>query len=265
MNLLHQIQPLLSKLGLNITEQSVYLAGLSLGPSTILQLAEQSKLKRLTVHQAVQSLVDQGIMMETYYGKRRLVYPNNADGLRLLLEEKKFALRQLEQELESSKSVFDAIITARNSFSNTRLYHGIEGINTTLLEIAHDGQDVYLLYDANALAHFIDEKIFHRSYTQRAKKNVRTKLIVPDNFRDVRHLERKDDYDVSIRTTSHPNLINGGIEIRWHKVALQCYSAWSKQMTTTIIENKEIAQILLVMYDAMRNSARDYQERFLLV
>ena len=150
MNLLHQIQPLLSKLGLNITEQSVYLAGLSLGPSTILQLAEQSKLKRLTVHQAVQSLVDQGIMMETYYGKRRLVYPNNADGLRLLLEEKKFALRQLEQELESSKSVFDAIITARNSFSNTRLYHGIEGINTTLLEIAHDGQDVYLLYDANA-------------------------------------------------------------------------------------------------------------------
>lgn len=214
MDLLHQIQPLLSKLGLNMTEQSVYLAGLTLGPSTILQLAEQSKLKRLTVHQAVYSLIEQGVMMETYYGKRRLVYPNNADGLRLLLEEKKFVLRQLEQELESSKSVFDAIITARNSFSNTRLYHGIEGINTTLLEIANDGQDVFLLYDAHALSNFIDEKLFHRSYTQRMKKKVSTKLIVPDNFHDVRHLEWKDDYDVTIRTTSHPNLINGGIEIR---------------------------------------------------
>lgn len=214
MSLLHHIQPLLSKLGLNSTEQSVYLAGLTLGPSTILQLAEQSKLKRLTVHQAVQSMIEQGVVMETYYGKRRLVYPNNADGLRLLIEEKKFTLRQLEQELESSKSVFDAIITARNSFSNTRLYHGIEGLNTALIEIANDGQDVYLLYDTNTLAPFIDEKIYHWSYTQRAKKNITTKLIMPDNFRDVRHLERKEDYDVNIRTTNNPHLINGGIEIR---------------------------------------------------
>jgi sugar-specific transcriptional regulator TrmB len=180
MSLLHQIQPLLHKLGLNTTEQSVYMAGLTLGPSTILQLAEYTKLKRLTVHQAVHSLIEQGVMMETYYGKRRLVYPNNADGLRLLLEEKKFALRQLEQELESSKSVFDAIITARNNFSNTRLYHGIEGINTTLLEMANDGQEVSLLYDANALANFVDEKLFHRSYMQRMKKKIRTKLILPD-------------------------------------------------------------------------------------
>ena len=108
--------------------------------------------------------------METYYGKKRLVYPNNTDGLRLLLEEKKFKLRQLEQELDNSKNVFDAIITARNSFSNTRLYHGIEGINTTLLEMANDGQAVFLLYDANALSNFVDKKLFHRSYTQRTKK-----------------------------------------------------------------------------------------------
>lgn len=265
MSLLHQIQPLLHKLGLNTTEQTVYLSGLSLGPSTIIQLADHSQLKRLTVHQAVQSLIDQGIMMETYYGKRRLVYPNNADGLRLLLEEKKFALRQLEQELESSKSVFDAIITARNSFSNTRLYHGIEGLNTALIEITNDGQDVYLLYDTNALAPFIDEKIYHRSYTQRSKKKLKTKLIVPDSFRDVRHLERKDDYDISIKTSHNPHLINGGIEIRWHKVALQSYNPLTKQITTTIIENQQIAQLLLVMYDALRNSAKDYQEKFLLV
>ena len=88
----------------------------------------------------------------------------------LLLEEKKFKLRQLEQELDNSKNVFDAIITARNSFSNTRLYHGIEGINTTLLEMANDGQAVFLLYDANALSNFVDKKLFHRSYTQRTKK-----------------------------------------------------------------------------------------------
>ncbi len=204
-------------------------------------------------------------MTETYYGKRRLVYPNNADGLKLLLEEKKFALRQLEQELDSSKSIFDAIITARNSFSNTRLYHGIEGLNTTLIEIANDSQDVYLLYDTNALAPFIDEKIYHWSYTQRSKKQIKTKIIVPDNFRDVRHLERKDDYDISIKTSHNPHLINGGIEIRGNKVSLQSYNPLTKQIATTIIENEQITKLLLVMYEALRNSARDYQEQFLLV
>jgi hypothetical protein len=83
-------------------------------------------------------MIEQGIMMETYYGKKRLIYSNNADGLRLMIEEKKFALRQIEQELESTKSVFDAIITSRNNNTNTRLYHGIEGLNTTLVEIAND-------------------------------------------------------------------------------------------------------------------------------
>ena len=59
MNLLHQIQPLLHKFGLNSTQQSIYIAGLTLGPSTILQLAEHTNLKRITAHQATQSLVDQ--------------------------------------------------------------------------------------------------------------------------------------------------------------------------------------------------------------
>ncbi len=138
-------------------------------------------------------------------------------------------------------------------------------MNTTLIEIANDSQDVYLLYDTNALAPFIDEKIYHWSYTQRSKKQIKTKIIVPDNFRDVRHLERKDDYDISIKTSHNPHLINGGIEIRGNKVSLQSYNPLTKQIATTIIENEQITKLLLVMYEALRNSARDYQEKFLLV
>jgi hypothetical protein len=88
---------------------------------------------------------------------------------------------------------------------------------------------------------------------------------VPDNFRDVWHLERKDDYDISIKTSSHPKLIHGGIEIWWAKVALQSYKSESKQITTTIIENQQIADIALVMYEALRNTSKDYQEKFILV
>jgi hypothetical protein len=110
------------------------MSGLQLGASTILQLSTATKLNRLTVHQAVNHMIEAGIFVAIMYGKRRLVYPNNYDGLTLLIEEKKFKLRQLEQELESSKSMFDSITISRKNFSNTRLYHGIEGITTVLLE-----------------------------------------------------------------------------------------------------------------------------------
>lgn len=259
----YQIESLLTKLWLNTTEKTVYMTWLELGASTILQLAQATKLNRLTVHQAVDHMVTQGIFVEIRYGKRRLVYPNNYDGLTLLIEEKKFSLRQLEQELEASKSMFDAITISRKNFSNTRLYHGIEGITTVLLEQANDKQAVSSIYDAHALGKVVDEKIFHYSYHKRAEQKIQTRLILPDDFRDVWHLEWKEDYQVSLRIVPKIQIVAGGIEIRGNKIALHCYE--SGQITTNILENKQIASILLMMFESMWKSAKDYQEQYLIV
>jgi hypothetical protein len=123
------------------------------------------------------------------------------------LEERKFALRQLEQQLEASRDVFSYLKQASNTFPMTRLYQGIEGINTTILEMAQDKQPISIIYDANALHAIVDEKLFHRSYQQRAKHNISTRLILPDQFTDFRHLEWKEDYDVRIKTLLPNQLI----------------------------------------------------------
>lgn len=211
----------------------------------------------------MESMTKMGLFIESYYGKKRLVYPNSVDSLYTLLEEKKFAIKQLEQNLDASKSIFEYITAGRNSFPNTRLYQGIEWINTTLIEMAKDKEQVYIMYDANSLWDLVDEKLFHWSYSKRAEYKIKTKLILPETFRDFWHLERKEDYDVSIRTAPDNQIIHGWIEIRGKKIALQCYKEGF--VTTTIIENKQIAQILLVMYESMRKSAKDYQERYLIV
>lgn len=259
----YPIESLLTKLWLNTTEKKIYLTGLELGASTILQLSQASKLNRLTVHQSVEHMVEAGIFVAIQYGKKRLVYPNNYDGLTLLVEEKKFALRQLEQQLEASKSFFDAITISRKNFSNTRLYHGIEGITTVLLEQGNDKQEVKSIYDAHALGKLVDEKIFHRSYKKRSDHHIATKLILPDDFRDVRHLERKEDYTVSLRILPKIQIVAGGIEIRGNKIALHCYE--SGQFTTSILENWPIAALLKLMFDTIRKTAKDYQEQYLIV
>lgn len=81
------------------------------------------------------------------------------------------------------------------------------------MEIAKDKKPVSLIYDANALGSFVDQKLFNRSYSQRSKYNINTRLILPQSFKDYRHLERKDDYDVSIKTLENNQIIHGGIEI----------------------------------------------------
>jgi hypothetical protein len=123
------------------------------------------------------------------------------------LEERKFALRQLEQQLEAARDVFSYLKQASNAFPMTRLYQGIEGINTTIIEMAQDKQPISIIYDANTLHSMLDEKLFHRSYQQRAKYNTTTRLILPDQFRDYRHLEWKEDYDVRIKTLTPNQLI----------------------------------------------------------
>lgn len=62
----------MQKLGLTEHESKVYLAALSLGPSSASQIAEQTGIKRPTVYLALENLAKQGLMSENLAGKKRL-------------------------------------------------------------------------------------------------------------------------------------------------------------------------------------------------
>jgi sugar-specific transcriptional regulator TrmB len=259
----HQLVPLLEKLWLSPNEQRVYHNWVTIWASTIIQLAKATWLKRLTVHQIIAKFIDMGIFVEIIHGKKRLVYPSNYDGLQLLIEEKKFALRQLEQSLESSKTFFDAMQNQRYLFANTRMYQGIEGISTVLMEQAQDKKPIASIYDTHAMGNLIDAKVFHRSYQERAKQWVATKLIVPSNFRDVRHLERKEDYPVSVRTLDSAYFFATSVEIWWNKIAFHSYD--QQQYSTTIMEQPQIAQMMQMLYEHTWTTALDYQLQYVLI
>ncbi|HNG97529.1 MAG TPA: hypothetical protein PLW93_04635 [Candidatus Absconditabacterales bacterium] len=258
-----EILTILDQFGLSNTEKTLFMASLIIGPTSIIGLSSYTKYKRLTTHHAVAGMIEQGLFLETHYGKKRLVYANTIDGLEQVLEKKRDNLKQLEQKLHNSKHLFNHLLSSRENFPQTRLYQGIEGINTTLLEVTKDRKPVSIIYDANALGMLVDEKLFHRSYSQRSKQKTSTRLILPDTFKDYWHVERKEDYNVSIKTLKHSQIIHGGIEIRGYKVALHCYR--EGKITTTIIENQEIANIILMMYNTMRNSAKDYHEQYVII
>ena len=119
---LTHISLLLDQLGFNDTEKRIYLCGLELGTATIAELAEKLKIHRITTHAAVEHMLQEGVFLETYYGKRRVVYSAMADGLQKIIDDKKFQLEQLQFQLDASKGVFEYLSTSRVSTTNTRLY-----------------------------------------------------------------------------------------------------------------------------------------------
>ena len=65
-----QIQEL-QKIGLSANEATVYLASLEMGPSTILELSKQSKIKRPTTHFVMEGFIKKGLASSFEKGKKR--------------------------------------------------------------------------------------------------------------------------------------------------------------------------------------------------
>jgi PAS domain S-box-containing protein len=96
-----QAQKVIERLGYKATEAKVYLAALSLGESTVSDIATKVKMPRTSVQAIVEKLHRDGLM--NFYAKRRFKYwvaekPDHfLENLRLREEELRSALPQLEK------------------------------------------------------------------------------------------------------------------------------------------------------------------------
>jgi sugar-specific transcriptional regulator TrmB len=95
----------LIQLGIHETDAQLYLVGLQLGASTVIQLATASGINRITAHDSVQRLLHRGLFLETYSGQRRLVYPKHVDALYSLIDQKKAELTQLTHHVDHAISL----------------------------------------------------------------------------------------------------------------------------------------------------------------
>ena len=65
------LQNQLQAFGLSENEAAVYLASLTLGPSSALEIARNSSIKRATVYLVIESLQEKGLMHIEYAGLKR--------------------------------------------------------------------------------------------------------------------------------------------------------------------------------------------------
>jgi predicted transcriptional regulator len=93
-----------------------------MGASTVVQLADESGLNRVTVHDIVGRLVDKGLFLETRSGQRRLVYPKQIDALQSLVEIKRSELTQLQSTVDQTMSLLRDVQLSSTYLPQIRFY-----------------------------------------------------------------------------------------------------------------------------------------------
>src|SRR5690606_37463094 len=119
----------LQEFGLNDKEITIYLTLLKVGPSTIMDLARKTGIKRSTTHNNVEELIKKGLVSQTNYGERRMVIAEDPEKLKFLLEQRKWDVNKLEKNMpEIVNEIYDIVPKAKqNSLVEVKYYTGEKG------------------------------------------------------------------------------------------------------------------------------------------
>src|SRR3989344_4112937 len=161
---------ILKDIGLSEREASVYLASLSLGPTTILRLARASDIKRTTIYGIIESLKQKGMISVELKGLKQVYAPENPLKLERMIE-----LRQLE--FKNSLPQFMGLFKLKGEGSVIKYYTGIskmqEIYNDTLAEMRP--HEDYLVITNQEKWYNLDPKFALSYIEKRAKLDIKAR------------------------------------------------------------------------------------------
>lgn len=250
----HDILIALQQLWLHPTDAQIYLTSLSLGACTVIQIADQLKLNRVTAHDAVQRLIDRGLFLETHSGQRRLVYPKQVEALQSIVDKKKSELTQLQHQVEQTISLLNDIQLQSTHLPQIRFYKWREGIQTVTHEMLADDTDIMMASDSWHFDDLIDNKFIEQASTHQNYHH-HIQLIIPVWYEHFSFTHKARQSKTTIRYFWSQQPRSWGMAVRWNKVAY--YSYEGHYITTTVIENKAISMMMNASYNNLRLHANE--------
>src|SRR3989344_1258284 len=132
----------LQKFGLNEHEAKVYLAGLSLGPSSAKDLAEITNVKRSTVYLALENLIKHGLVSEGF-NKKKIFIAEKPQKLERLT--KRMRRKAVDAELLLENILPGLIKLPRQYAEEPQIVFssGFSGIKNVLLEVSASSTSWY--------------------------------------------------------------------------------------------------------------------------
>ncbi len=249
------ITALFRRFGCNERETQIYLKLLSLGPSSVQELAKALRSNRVTIHSAVEQLIEKGFCYESRKGKRRLLVAEKSDILHKLWHKQQHELEVAKKNINYVESLIQKLESSELGRPNVKLYEDVEGFRNMLHETLETKGEILVISYVHLLSEIVDPEYLEGYYEKRSKKGIHTRLIFPPcPFADKTE-KKKDHYKMNIRYLPAEHEWKSGIFAWDNKISLLSYTA--ERLTCTIIENEDIAYFFReIMFEMMWDVAK---------
>ena len=166
----------LEDIGLSENEARVYLACLGLGPTTAINIAKTTEIKRPTVYTVIESLKTRGLLSIEVRGFKKKFVAERPEKLEEVLELKRNKFKKLLPDLK-------ALQNAKDDGGFIRYFEGMEGIKSIYESMISDikpHEDYSVIGNMEYLLS-LDKKFFEDFFERRARLNINLRILVQRN------------------------------------------------------------------------------------
>jgi len=166
---------ILQEIGLSNTEAKVYLALLELGSALAGEITKKSEVNRTNVYDALERLIEKGLVTYVISANRKVFEPVNPEMLREILKDKQEKLSSVINELQLKYK------TSRSKEEAT-IFKGKKGIKSIFEDILKEKKD---LFAYGAESRFADMFPAYQKHwnDRRARLGIKVKMIYNEKVR----------------------------------------------------------------------------------
>lgn len=126
--MIKKITDYLSELGLTEIEAKVYQGLIETGPTTVMELAEHTGIKRITVHFNIENLIQKGLVVQTIQGARRQIIAEPPERLEYLIDQQFDKAKNLQIKFPDFIHTIRTIHPQKSKEVEIKYYEGKESV-----------------------------------------------------------------------------------------------------------------------------------------
>ena len=230
----------LEKIGLSDKQAKVYLAALELGDSTIQELARKSGVKRPSIYNFLDEMINKGYLTKNEIkGKTHIT----AEKPESIIEKQKRQTAMMNNLLPDLLGIYNSPAEK----PKIKFYEGFEGIKKVYDNLITEEKPIHTFGDYDIMLSSELSAYMDNWARERAKKNIPIRIITQENS-PLKNYENRNITDLREVKYAQNAKFSTEINIFGDKVAL---ISFQKPGMGAIIENKNTAETLMSVWQLL--------------
>jgi len=248
----NNIFQLLSELGLNEKEASVYLACLELGSASIQELSTKSGVKRTSIYNFIDELKQKGLINEIQIKHKTVLTAEDPEVLKQRAKDRVKEAEIYSKKIESVIPELEGLFNPDAERTKVKYYQGIEGIKQVYEDTLTSPTPIYAFSDYEKLLPAMDFDYMVDYADRRAAKNINFYSICPPGPWAKRAIALNQKQKREIKVVEGIKF-DTEINIYGNKVALMSFR---RPYAAIIIEDRAIALTLKTVWNILWNKLK---------